>query len=387
MKIGRKVLALLLTLALIVGALPSAFAAGTGYSDVPAGHWANDVIAKWSGDAYGVLQGNDDGTFAPSRGLTLGELATILSKTFGYTERVSAEVTPAWADEHVEKAVAARIIAKADTIDASVPVTREQAVGYIALAYNVAPAAGNTTFADDASIGAEYKPYVNAFQKLGYVAGKGGGVFDPKADYTRAEAMQVIENTTAEIVDASVSGQVYAKNLVVRKSGVTVKDTTVNSNLIVGQGVGDGEVTLDNVNIGGSLIAYGGGSNSITVKGDDAIASAIADKPYGEAVHLNGNFGTITVTDGTKLILTGKAERIVLLGNNESTLTGATVGSVEANGDNGKLVVNGGGTVYAVTVNANKVVVSGSGTVKTANVTANAKEGVEVLTRPDGDRR
>jgi hypothetical protein len=382
MKIGKKVLALFVTFTLIASTVPSAFAAENSYSDVPSDHWANDVIAKWSSDAYGVLQGNSDGTFAPSRGLTLGELATILSKTFGYTERTPAEVSPAWADEYIEKAVAARIIAKADSIDASVAVTREQAVKYIALAYNVAPAPGNTAFADDASIDAEYKPYVNAFQKLGYVAGKGGGVFDPKAVYTRAEAMQVIENTTAEIVDNSVSGQTYAKNLVVRKSGVTVKDTTVNSNFIVGQGVGDGEVTLENVSIGGSLIAYGGGANSITVKGDDAIASVVVDKPYGEAVHISGNFGTITVTDGTKLILTGKAASLILLGNSESTLNGAAVDSTEANGAGAKLNVTGGSTVENVTVGANSVVISGSGAVKTVDVTANAKEGVEVLTVP-----
>ncbi|MDR2087885.1 MAG: M4 family metallopeptidase [Clostridiales Family XIII bacterium] len=384
MKIGRKILSFFLTLMLVVSTVPSlSFAASAGYADVPSGHWANGVIGKWSGDDYGVLQGNGDGTFAPSRGITLGELATILSKTFGYTERTATEVTPAWADEPVEKAIAAGVIAKTETVDASVSVTREQAVKYIALAYSVAPAFGETTFADNASIGAEYKPYVNAFQKLGYVVGKGNGVFDPKAVYTRAEAMQVIENTTAEIADKSISGQTYGKNLVIRASGVTVKDTTVNSNLIVGQGVGDGEVALDDVKINGSLVVYGGGSNSITVKGGDAVTSTVANKPYGKAVHFNGNFETITVTDGTKVILTGKAARLILLGNNEITLnSGAIVSTVEINGDNVKFNAKGGSTVDSATVNANKVVISGSGTVKNVSATANAKEGVEVLTAP-----
>jgi hypothetical protein len=114
MKIGRKILAFFLALILVVSTVPSlSFTAAAGYTDVPSGHWANDVIAKWSGDGYGVLQGNGDGTFAPSRGITLGELAAILSKTFGYTERVSADVTPAWADEAVEKAIAAGVTATA----------------------------------------------------------------------------------------------------------------------------------------------------------------------------------------------------------------------------------------------------------------------------------
>jgi hypothetical protein len=121
MKTRKKVLALFLALTLIMSAVPSAFAAANSYADVPSDHWANGVIAKWSGDAYGVLQGNGDGTFAPSRGLTLGELATILSKTFGYTERISAEVTPAWADEAVEQAMAARIIDKTDEMTRALP--------------------------------------------------------------------------------------------------------------------------------------------------------------------------------------------------------------------------------------------------------------------------
>jgi Zn-dependent metalloprotease len=170
-------------------------AAGARYSDVPPGHWASAVIERWSGGEYAVLRGDGDGSFAPSRGLTLGELATVLSKTFGYTARAPVATTPAWADEAVEKAVAAGVFDSAAAIDASVPVTREQAIRYIAIAYGTTPEDGDTTFADDASIGAAYKPYVNAFQKRGFIVGKGNNAFDPRGFYTRAEAMQVIDNT------------------------------------------------------------------------------------------------------------------------------------------------------------------------------------------------
>jgi ribosomal protein S7 len=65
-------------------------------------------------------------------------------------------VTPAWAKEDVEKAIAAGIIDNTGIVDASEQVTREQAIRYIALAYNIAPAAGETTFSDNDKIGAEY---------------------------------------------------------------------------------------------------------------------------------------------------------------------------------------------------------------------------------------
>jgi hypothetical protein len=46
MKIGKKVFASLLTLTLIVSTAPSAFAAETGYPDVPAEHWASQEASQ-----------------------------------------------------------------------------------------------------------------------------------------------------------------------------------------------------------------------------------------------------------------------------------------------------------------------------------------------------
>lgn len=382
MKKVKKALVLLLVFVFIMNSTSLIFSATNNYIDVPSTHWASKVIAKWSGDGYGVLQGDGNGYFFPSKGITLGELAAILSKSFGYTERVEAEVIPLWADEPVEKAIAADIIEKADKIDASKTVSREQAIKYIAVAYNIAPIEGETTFADNQSIDSEYKPYVNAFQKSGYIVGKGNNIFDPKAVYTRAEAMQVIENTTSEITDNSVSDETYEKSLIIRKSGVTVKNTTVKENLIVGQGVGDGEVTLDNVTINGALIVYGGGSDSIKVIGGNPISSTVVNKPFGEAVHLDGDFDTVIVSEGSKVIITGKVASLIILGNAEVTLTDASVNNIDINGENVKLSVEKGSTVQNVNVNASKVVISGDGIVKSVIVTEKAKNGVEVLTVP-----
>jgi hypothetical protein len=385
MSIRRKALALFLTLALVVSMAPSlASAVGNSYTDVPSTHWANGVIAKWSGDDYGVLQGNGDGTFAPSRGITLGELATILSKTFGYTERTAAEVSPAWADEAVEKAIAAGVVAKTVTVDASAAITREQAIRYIAIAYSVAPIEGETTFADNAAIGAEYKPYINAFQKLGYVVGKGNGVFDPKASYTRAEAMQVIENTTAEIADGDISDKIYSNSLIVRKSGVTLKDATVNGDLIIGQGVGDGDVTLDNVTVEGRLIAYGGGSNSIHITGNSKIYLIISAKDFGEQISYrvegNAEVYKIETTQGTKIVIFGDVQSVDVAENASVTLVAGTIDAVTIAGAGGSLVAQTNATVNTVSVEANNATVSGNGKVKEVSVADTVTSSVTVST-------
>jgi predicted peptidase len=213
MKAMKKVSALVISLACLAAAAPLATAAGgepaqsthlhdlvtasqEKFTDVAPDHWARSVILKWAEDDRGVLQGNENGFFLPEKELTLGEVSAVLSRYFGYTQRAEAEVTPAWADEYVEKAIAAGVVEASGQVDASVIVTREQAVKYFALAFGIDPVDGATTFADDADIDDAYRPYVNAFQRLGYVNGKGNNDFDPKASYTRAEAVQILENIT-----------------------------------------------------------------------------------------------------------------------------------------------------------------------------------------------
>ncbi|MDO4765811.1 MAG: VWA domain-containing protein [Eubacteriales bacterium] len=329
MRTDKKLLSLFVVFVLVVGMCPIKVFAASSYSDVRSEYWAHNVIARWSGEGYGVLQGDGKGHFFPEKGMTLGELVTVLSKVFGYQEEVEAEVTPSWADDSVEKAIAAGIIEKADKIDASVYVTREQAIKYIAMAYQVLPVDGETSFADNDKIGKEFKPYINAFRQKGYVVGKPGNVFEPQAIYTRAEAMQVLENTTGDIVDKNIEGKNYEKSLIVRKKDVTVKNTSVRENIIIGQGVEDGDVSLENVKIDGALMIYGTDS-----------ASA------------------------------------------EISIQASTLKEVEILGNYVELEVAKDSSVEKVTVKANHVIIRGDGKVSHVYVTEKAKQGVEVLTVP-----
>lgn len=170
MKKMKKTLALLLMLSLVLGLGVSAFAAEVSYSDVPKSHWAHDVIIKWSGESYNALEGVGDGKFAPEKGLTLGELVKIFESYFGEDFKLDTA-------------------GKSD----STILTREMAVEYFAKAFGIEPVASKTTFADDDAITADKKPYVNAFQRLGYINGKPGNIFDSSSELTRAEALKLID--------------------------------------------------------------------------------------------------------------------------------------------------------------------------------------------------
>lgn len=205
MKMVRTALASLLVLVSIAGA--AAAAPSGAYTDVPAGHWAHDVIVKWSQDERNVLEGTGEDAFAPEKDLTLGEVAALLSRYFGYTERTEAEVTPAWADAYIEQMIAAGVLDAAAQVNADAAVNREQAVMYFAKAFGIAPVEGDTAFTDNGEIDAVCRPYVNACQRLGYVKGTGGDKFDPKGSYTRAQAAQLLDNMSKPgITDVSALG-------------------------------------------------------------------------------------------------------------------------------------------------------------------------------------
>jgi hypothetical protein len=384
----KRTISLILALFLLAAFLPAAVAVDTGYTDVPAGHWAYEVITRWGGEDYAVIDGDGSGNFFPARSLSLGELMAILSKTFGYTEREEADTSPAWSKEYVEKAIAAGILPKTgEPIDASVAVTREQAIKYIAIAYNVAPEPGETTFADNGQIGGEFKPYIRAFQTLGYIGGNSSdpalSKFNPQGDYTRAGAMQLLDNTTAEILNRSDSGKTYGKNLIIRADSVTLKNATVRENLIIGQGVGDGEVTLDNVTVEGKLIVNGGGSHSIVISGGSQIRYTVVNKQGGEPANIRVESGSsvtaVEIFSGSQAMITGNVAEVAVASNAALEIgENSVIERIEIDGDKVVVVVTNGVAVEIITINGDSVSVSGNGRVENAIVEAGA--GVSVTT-------
>lgn len=255
MRTIKRTLALFLSLACLIAAAPMALAAE--YSDVPSGHWAYEVIEKWADS--GVLEGVGGGLFEPDRAMTLSEVGALLTKA-GYESDA----------------------------DGSAPATREQAVMYIARALAIPAMDGATAFVDDDAIGAEYKPYVNALQRLGYVQGKGNNDFDPQGSYTRAEAIQVWDNVNRPgIVSVEAIGRMY-------NGGAQLTTIQVEYNVDVSAAnftAGDFELDVyTNANWTNGL-NYGGGQPgdivNVGVSGKHVIISLYTDYFYSSEVSLS----------------------------------------------------------------------------------------------------
>lgn len=362
----RKFLVLLLTLALAFSAIPVS-AGASDYADTD-GHWASNEISRWS--ELGILAGNQ-GLFRPDDSITRAEMATILDRTMKYQVKAANSFTDLgqeWYTDAILRANSAATMLGSDgKVRPSDKITRQEAVVMICRSLGIAEKAGKTSFEDDGEIGNWAKAYVNAFASAGFVSGMGDNRFAPTAHVTRAAVVKMLDNAIKGLYDkAGEYSKDTAGNVVVNASGVVLKNMTIAGNLIIAEGVGEGEVKVDNVKITGDTIVRGGGKNSVyfnnvTVGGSlvvnkvgndvrivvagESKASVVvletgailitkdvagggietveipASLAAGEQIVLEGNFKTVeNNAAGAKISATGKIDSLVL--NEKTTVTG-----------------------------------------------------------------
>ena len=101
----------------------------TGYSDVPAGHWAAGYVGF--GKDREIILGYGDGTFGVDDPVTALQMARLLLRAIGYGTEGELE-GPGWEVRTVERATArnVRVLWGTGEIDYSAPATREQVAQY-----------------------------------------------------------------------------------------------------------------------------------------------------------------------------------------------------------------------------------------------------------------
>ena len=115
-----KILSLLLSFALLLSlvTLPAAAGDKGAFPDVE-GHWSEESVGRWAG--YGVLNGDENGTFSPDKSMTRAEFATMLVNLMGYTEKAQNTfqdvAANAWYADAILKLAAAGVM-KGDGVNA-----------------------------------------------------------------------------------------------------------------------------------------------------------------------------------------------------------------------------------------------------------------------------
>ena len=184
------------------------------------------------------------------------------------------------------------------------------------------------------------------------------GNHDPYAQLTSKELKSYLSEVFPTVITKNVSNKTYTGNVLINTPDITLTDTTIKGNLVIGDGVADKEAILNNVKVTGKLIVRGGGENSIKIMGSSSISTIEIDQ-VNNAVSIKVSGASevqiININDGCDdVILYGSIGTVNIVGNDLKVSTnGATIANVNLAGSNPSFSVSADTTVQAVEVKEN----------------------------------
>ncbi|NLN66191.1 MAG: S-layer homology domain-containing protein, partial [Clostridiaceae bacterium] len=227
-------------------------------------HWAEVVIRKWVNQ--GLAKGYGDGRFGPNDNITRAEFVTLLNRIFGY-QQASEKSFPdvkagAWYAAEIAKAYQAGIIGGDNNgnMNPEVVISRQEAAVILARAFSLAGDHLDAAlkYSDVGQIAEWALGSVGTMTKKGYVTGRPGNLFAPKANLSRCEAVKMIDNVMGELINTSGTyTRVVPGNMVISSPGVTLKDTYIEGDLYLTEGIGTDTIQLIGVAVKGRTIIAG----------------------------------------------------------------------------------------------------------------------------------
>jgi hypothetical protein len=384
----KKRLALLLVAVMISTLMPTIgfaeeMAALDGSKTAPV---FTDMPNNWSTAALqnavdnGLLKG-DNGRLRPGDSLTRAEMASIINRAFGATAEAALtgyqDVSEkSWYYEEMGKALQMGTFQGGGDglLRPQDPITRQEVFVVVARAFklNNGSNANLNGFADQAKISSWAMSAAAALVDAGYIQGSNGRL-NPKENITRAEFAKIMDGMLTGYLNAPGSvEEVPSGNIMINVPGVTLKNLAVKGDLIIGDGVGEGNVSLENVTIAGRLVVRGGGENSILITGNSNVDSIIIAKVKGKVRVFTADgteIGEVLADGSDDVILEGNFSSITVQSNNiVVNAVKAEIGDASIEGNNSTLLVGSGSSVERVQVTGNNVTIEGSGNVDTVQV-------------------
>jgi hypothetical protein len=255
----------------------------------------------------------------------------------------------AWYFEDLQKAVYMGTM-KLDTyMRPNDSITRQEAFTILARAFKMTDGTVDdlSGFADNNLVAGWAVPGVGALVKNGYVKGD-GNLLAPEDNITRAQFAVVMDNMIKQyITRAGIVTSVVPGNVMVNVPGVTLKDATVSGDLIIGDGVGDEDVILENVTVTGNLVVRGGGENSVIIKGGGVGGKVVVAKVDGKvrvSVEEGADIEVVVINDGKDdVIIEGTIGMVEVAAPEVPVVVqNGTVGKIEVTGEGGASITVAG---------------------------------------------
>lgn len=378
--------------------LLSAVAVTTLQGGVFAAESVRDLPTNWSKPAVekalekGLLTTYEGNVF-PERALTRAEMAAIINRTFKATTEASlsgySDVEQSrWYYSDIAKSLQMQAFTGSQgKMNPERAITREEAFSVLARVFEMQHEDTSVLnqFTDGSSVSSWARESVAAMVKAGYVSGSEGRIL-PAKTITRAEFAQVMNNLANTIVGQSTVEvpNIIEGNLVVSIADTIIRNTTVSGDMILADGIGSGDVTLENVKVSGRLIVRGGGSGTVKLVGSsiggevvvhninhtvrilsDASAD-ISQLRVRSNLILEANVAELTLTAPVKVEQrNGMVTSAVVAGSAAGAQinmgTGAAMGTLRIEGEN--VTVSGSGRLQNVSVGANNAGISVPGAV------------------------
>jgi len=374
------------------------------------GHWAETQILDWF--EKGLISGYPDSTIKPNSEVTRAEFMAITNRAFGFTKNSTKtfnDVSPSdWYAGEIAKAIAQGYIKGYEdgSVKPNQPLTRQEAAVMIGRILKLKPLPGMIfNFSDSSSIADWSKDSVAAIVKEGYMGGYPDNTMKPDKQITRAEIITVLARVAGTMVNtpeatfgpASGTDSLNG-NVTVTKPGITLRNLEIKGNLYLTEGIGEGQVTLENVQVKGTTTVSGGGINSIVII-NSTLGTVIINVPDNAKVRLvtqgttsidqvetqtnamlEGDFIDVLVSAGVIVQLQGSFDKVDIQAGANINLTGGSVKELKVSeqGNGAQISVDAASKIDKLVCDA-AATVTGTGTITNAEINSN---GVSIEQKP-----
>ena len=318
----KRILALFLAAVSCLSLAVSASAASTArkatdFRDFDKSAWYAEAVSAAVDN--GLLYGKSATVIDPNGDMTRAEMAAIINRSFGCykTADISQYKDVAkskWYYKDVGLAVQMGTYngRSSSTMAPDAPISRQEAMTVVARAleldYDAYAKTDLSKFADEKNISSWALPYVRAMVGADYIHGRTKGL-EPLDNITRAEFAQIFHNIIGTYI---VSKGTYDKDIkgsvLIRTDDVTLKDMTVDGDLIVGCGAADGKITLDNVTVKGRLLVWGGGTKAVYCNNGTNMPAVVVARVDDAVKVIYDRDSTLAVIDTIKVRITDRAK-------------------------------------------------------------------------------
>ena len=319
----KRILAMLLAVASCLSLAVSASAASTArkatdFKDFDRNAWYADAVSAAVDN--GLLYGKSSSIIDPNGAMTRAEMAAIINRSFGcYVKADISKYTDVskskWYYDDVAMAVQMGTYngRSSSTMAPDAPISRQEAMTVVARAleldYDSYSKTDLSAFSDRSEISNWAMPYVRAMVGADYIHGR-GKVLAPLDNITRAEFAQIFYNIIGTYI---VSKGTYDKDIkgsvLIRTDEVTLKDMTVDGDLIIGCGAADGKITLDNVTVKGRLLVWGGGIKAVYCNNGTQMPEVVVARVDDAVKVIYDRDSTLAVIDTIKVRITERAKQ------------------------------------------------------------------------------